>query len=83
VRAWFSFGEAKKRERNESMIVCHCKGLSEREIKRALIEGASSADEVARSCLAGSECGGCRPLIEKLVRARRTSDTDSSRTVRS
>jgi bacterioferritin-associated ferredoxin len=53
-----------------AMLVCHCKGLSEREIDRAICAGADSPGEVARRCGAGSVCGGCRPAIDELLEGR-------------
>ena len=52
------------------MLVCHCKGLSDREIDRAIRAGAATPRELARSCGAGSICGGCRPLIDELLASR-------------
>jgi len=69
-------------EPHRRMIVCHCRGLSEREIRRAVVEGARDADAIARCCLAGAECGGCRPLIEQLLRAHRGLEDRQSATAR-
>lgn len=52
------------------MLVCHCKGLSDREIERAIRAGAATPCDVARSCGAGSVCGGCRPTIDELIESR-------------
>ena len=64
------------------MIVCHCKGLTERDIGKAVREGAVSTDDVATSCAAGSDCGGCRPVIEEILAkndpARHGSDAKSA-----
>jgi bacterioferritin-associated ferredoxin len=49
------------------MIVCHCKGITDRDIRKALLEGTLTRDAGARASLAGSECGGCRPLIEQII----------------
>jgi len=49
------------------VIVCHCKGLSDRDIRKAVREGAVSAADVSRLCRAGSDCGGCRPLIDEII----------------
>jgi bacterioferritin-associated ferredoxin len=61
------------------MIVCHCHGISDRAIRRAVREGAVSSDEVTRSCSAGGTCGGCRPRIDVIVEheqhARARSDS--------
>ncbi len=48
------------------MIVCLCRGVSEREIREALRCGAASIEDVARTCAgAGTDCGMCRPDIEE------------------
>jgi len=52
------------------VLVCHCKGLTDREIHRAIRAGACTQREVARECGAGSICGGCRPLIDELLERR-------------
>jgi bacterioferritin-associated ferredoxin len=51
------------------MLVCHCKGVSERELRCAIQAGAQSRRAVARQCGAGTVCGGCRPLIDELLEA--------------
>jgi bacterioferritin-associated ferredoxin len=51
------------------MLVCHCKGVSEREIRRAIQSGACTRRDVARECGAGSVCGGCRPVVDELLDA--------------
>ena len=49
------------------MLVCHCKGVSERAVRDAIRRGAASSTEVGRACGAGSVCGGCRPVIAELL----------------
>jgi bacterioferritin-associated ferredoxin len=49
------------------MLVCHCKGLTDRDVRSAIEAGACTRREVTRSCGAGSVCGGCRPLIDELL----------------
>ncbi len=49
------------------MLVCHCKGLTDRNVRRAVQRGAGSVGEVTRSCGAGGVCGGCRPAIQEIV----------------
>jgi bacterioferritin-associated ferredoxin len=49
------------------MIVCHCRGVTDRQIKRLVREGACSAREVARSTGAGMRCGGCRSSVKQVV----------------
>ena len=52
------------------MIVCHCHGVSDRRILAEASLGATDPDEVARRCGAGSDCGGCYPLIEDILEIR-------------
>ncbi len=59
------------------MILCHCMGVSDRSVRIAIQRGASSVGEVARACSAGAGCGGCRPIIQELIR------TEQHRTERS
>ena len=49
------------------MIVCHCKGISDRTIRKAVREGAQTAGEVGRACHAGKMCGGCTPAIDEIL----------------
>jgi bacterioferritin-associated ferredoxin len=46
------------------MIVCLCRGVSDRQIVEAVHDGARSLDDVARRCDgAGTDCGSCRADI--------------------
>ena len=49
------------------MIVCHCKGVSDRAIRAAIRGGARSCQQVGRTCEAGRDCRGCQPLIRELI----------------
>ena len=49
------------------MIVCHCRAVSDRKIRKAVRKGASTANEVAEACGAGTDCGGCVPEVERLL----------------
>jgi bacterioferritin-associated ferredoxin len=53
------------------VLVCHCHRISDRTVKLCVRGGASTADDVGRSCGAGTACGGCRPAIEAIVRGLR------------
>lgn len=50
------------------MIVCHCRVVSCREIRRSIRDGATTRREVARACGASAVCGGCRPAVEAILR---------------
>jgi bacterioferritin-associated ferredoxin len=49
------------------VIVCHCKGISDREIRRAIRNGANSTREIAQACEASRGCGGCRPVLAEIL----------------
>ena len=52
---------------DHSMIVCHCMGVSDREIRRCVRAGGCSVNAVSEACGAASGCGGCRPAVSKIV----------------
>jgi len=60
------------------MIVCHCRNVSDRKIKRLVREGACSAREVARATGAGMHCGGCRSAVKEVVDAAVQSELQAS-----
>lgn len=49
------------------MLVCHCHRVTDREVRRCVQDGASSVDQVARMCRAGSGCGGCKEAVTEVV----------------
>jgi bacterioferritin-associated ferredoxin len=51
------------------MIVCHCRGLSDRKIREVIRRGAHSPREVAIACHAGRSCGGCIPAVRELIQS--------------
>ncbi len=56
------------------MLVCHCKALSDREIRTAIRGGAQNHRAVARETGAGKECGGCCGCIRDLLDEEQTRD---------
>jgi bacterioferritin-associated ferredoxin len=52
------------------VYVCLCRAVTDREILRAVDDGAQTLRLVARQSGAGTACGGCRPAIAALIRAR-------------
>jgi bacterioferritin-associated ferredoxin len=50
-----------------SMIVCHCRAVSDKTIKEVIRRGAHSPREVAMACHAGRTCGGCIPAVRELI----------------
>jgi nitrite reductase (NADH) large subunit len=49
------------------MIVCHCRGVTDREIRRCVRAGESTLCAVSDACGAATGCGGCEPLVKKIV----------------
>ena len=49
------------------MYVCHCRGVTDHTIDGEVERGATTIEELAARCGAGSECGGCWPELEKLL----------------
>jgi bacterioferritin-associated ferredoxin len=54
------------RER-DPMLVCHCRGITDRQIRRLVKDGACSTRDVARATGAGLRCGGCRTNVKRVV----------------
>lgn len=49
------------------MMICHCLGVSDRAIRRAVADDARDLDSVAEACGAGAICGGCRPAVADVL----------------
>ncbi|MBW2243353.1 MAG: (2Fe-2S)-binding protein [Deltaproteobacteria bacterium] len=49
------------------MLICHCKGLSDREIRDTIRSGARSRREIRKQSGAGGRCGGCRSAIRGIL----------------
>jgi bacterioferritin-associated ferredoxin len=52
------------------VIVCHCKVVNHRDIEAAVDDGARSVPEVSDVCGAGTDCGGCLPVIADTLARR-------------
>jgi len=50
------------------MILCVCRGVSEREVDETIGCGAATVDDVVRRCGAGGDCGTCHDEIRQLLR---------------
>ncbi|MBM4359322.1 MAG: (2Fe-2S)-binding protein [Deltaproteobacteria bacterium] len=61
------------------MLVCICKAVSDRDVHRAIAEGARSVDEVARCTGAGTGCGVCRESLACAVASGCPGPTRSER----
>jgi len=49
------------------LIVCSCRAVSDREIRRLARAGAASPRAIADACGAGSCCGGCRLTVAAIL----------------
>ena len=64
------------------MLVCHCNGVSDKAIRRAVRDGAADSAEVGTRCAAGTCCAGCVDVIDRIIRSestRRETITSPSR----
>jgi bacterioferritin-associated ferredoxin len=52
------------------VYVCHCRAVSDREIREAVEAGHRTVEELGRSCGAGTDCGGCHDLLADLAAPR-------------
>ncbi|PHV70718.1 (2Fe-2S)-binding protein [Sporanaerobium hydrogeniformans] len=48
-------------------IVCHCKQVDYITIRKAMIDGARTIEEIKEKTGAGTGCGGCIPAIEEIL----------------
>jgi bacterioferritin-associated ferredoxin len=49
------------------MWVCLCKGVTDRQIRAAIVAGARTPAEISVRCRAGSGCGGCVPELCRML----------------
>ncbi|MBM4252470.1 MAG: hypothetical protein FJ146_10905 [Deltaproteobacteria bacterium] len=53
------------------MVVCLCKGVSDKKINALLENGATCLRDVMSSCQAGSDCGSCICQLKEMVQKSR------------
>ena len=58
--------------------LCHCRQVPTQVVDEAVIMGAESVVEIARTTSAGTGCGTCRPDIEKIIGYRRVKSQKGS-----
>ena len=49
------------------MYVCVCRGVTDRDIRKAIREGANSIAEIEQTLRAGTGCGVCRDYTQRLL----------------
>lgn len=60
------------RERSVPMVICLCKGVSDKKIRELIDQGAKSLKDIMASCRAGSDCGACVCHVKELLSATST-----------
>ena len=53
------------------MIVCLCKGVSDRDVHAAIEQGSKTVRDVGRCCRAGTDCGACVGAVRDMLQRRR------------
>lgn len=48
-------------------VICRCKNVSYVDIRKAMIQGARTVEEIKEITHAGTGCGGCIPEIETIL----------------
>jgi bacterioferritin-associated ferredoxin len=48
-------------------LVCLCYGVNERRVRREIDHGATTIEEIAERCNAGSCCQSCHPTLDQLL----------------
>jgi len=49
------------------VIVCHCRAITDRDIRDSVRSGLTDLTAVAEATGAGSCCGGCLPSVDEVV----------------
>lgn len=53
------------------MIVCLCRGVSDRTVRALIVAGARTPGEVKKACGAGTDCGKCGAMLTELFEGAR------------
>ncbi|MCB9914337.1 MAG: (2Fe-2S)-binding protein [Planctomycetes bacterium] len=64
------------------MIVCHCTGATDRDVRQAIASSGGDRTEALRVCGAGGCCGGCKAAVLELLaesERRRGSERPAAR----
>jgi bacterioferritin-associated ferredoxin len=61
------------------MIVCICRGASERDIRTAIAGGAKCVDTLETRGI-GGDCGGCHDTLREMIAECAGGDSDACRT---
>ena len=51
------------------MLVCLCKGVSDKKVRAVIADGAQTTEAIGQACGAGTGCGACVPMLEGMLEA--------------
>ena len=51
----------------ENIVICHCLGITDKDIETAFLNGARNWDQLQQATKIGTVCGGCRQKAEELL----------------
>ena len=54
-------------QKDKAKVVCTCLNVTDHEIEDAVLEGATTYEDVQKKTKCGTGCGSCKPRIEKLI----------------
>ena len=63
-----SYNKLKKKDADEQGVICVCKQVTERKIRKAVREGRRRFVSVKQATEAGSSCGLCTPIVEDIIK---------------
>lgn len=63
-----SYNKLKKQEADQLGVICVCKQVTERKIRKAVKEGRRRFVSVKQATEAGSSCGLCTPIVEDIIK---------------
>ena len=49
------------------MFICHCRAVTDHELRDAIAAGARTLEDLGKCCGAGVRCGGCWPALYELL----------------
>jgi bacterioferritin-associated ferredoxin len=56
------------------MVVCLCKGVSDKMIQQLVKNGAGSLRQIVQACQAGTDCGSCLCQVRELIERTKAAD---------
>ncbi|MGJ0455015.1 MAG: nitrate reductase [Methylocystis sp.] len=68
-------GRSGRQLSDDGPLVCSCFSVGQKQIEAAIQQGCRSAPAVGRATRAGSNCGSCRPEIQRLIKISLAADS--------